>query len=390
MAIFPAMNSTYFDEPVDRKHTSSLKWDRYADRDVIPLWVADMDFRSPPEVIAALQERVAHGVFGYTRPPQELTEAIVKDVADSFSWEIQREWIVYLPGLVCGLNIAARAVGTHGDDQITFTPVYPPFFAAPRDAGRNLIQVPLLNADNAWSIDFDALQAAITPNTSLLLLCNPHNPVGRVFTVAELKRLAKICLAHDIAICSDEIHNGLVLDPQVRHVPIAALAAAVAQRTITLMAPSKTYNIPGLACSFAIIPNPDLRKAFCKVMDGIVPHVNLLGYTAALACYRDSQAWHAQLLEYLRSNRDLVEQSIAFIPELSIAHCEATYLAWIDARKLGVDDAAKFFEKGGVGLSNGIEFGLPGFVRLNFGCRRELLEEALKRMHEVCKTLRSA
>jgi cystathionine beta-lyase len=384
------MNTSYFDALVERKNTNSLKWDRYADSDIIPLWVADMDFRSPPQVIAALQERVSHGVFGYTLAPKELSAAVIKDIATSFGWEIQPEWIVYLPGLVSGLNIAARAVGAPGDDQITFTPIYPPFFSAPRNAERNLVQVPLLNSENAWSIDFDALQNAITPNTSLLMLCNPHNPVGRVFTVAELKRLAKICLAHNITICSDEIHNGLILDKQLRHIPIAALASAIAQKTITLMAPSKTYNIPGLACSFAIIPNPDLRRSFHKVMDGIVPHVNLLGYTAALACYRESKEWHTELLDYLRGNRDLVEQFLQTIPELSVAHCEATYLAWIDARKLGVADPAKIFANGGVGLSDGTEFGLPGFVRLNFGCRRALLLQALERVQQVCKTLRTS
>jgi cystathionine beta-lyase len=224
------------------------------------------------------------------------------------------------------------------------------------------------------------MEKAITPRTRLFLLCNPHNPVGRVFNNEELISLASICSKHDIVISSDEIHCGLLLEPGKRHIPIASLSPEISNRTITLMAPSKTYNLPGLGCSFAIISNPDLRKNFNAAMNGIVPRVNTLGYTAAIAAYRDSRDWHASLLDYLRGNRDLVLSCINKMSGLSSRKIEATYLAWIDTRKSGIQDPVRFFENAGVGLSDGKEFGMPGFVRLNFGCRRELLEKALERM----------
>ena len=372
-----------FDNYNERQGTSSLKWDRYGVRDVIPLWVADMDFRSPEPLIEALRERVDHGVFGYTRVPKELVNVTVGHVREQFDWEISREWLVWLPGLVSGLNVACRAVGAEGDDVATFMPVYPPFLTAPGFAKRNLLSVPLQCSAGHWDIDFDAFEASITHKTSLLNLCNPHNPVGRVFSRSELLRLADICLAHKVAICSDEIHNGLVLDEDQRHVCIASLSDSIAQRTITLMAPSKTFNIPGLGCSFAIIPSVELRKSFLAVIQGIVPHVNLFGYVATLSAYRDGGPWHRELIEYLRGNRDLVLREVAKMPGLSIFPVEATYLAWIDARALGLANPARFFEDAGVGLSDGAEFGAPGFLRLNFGCPRALLQKALDRMHQA-------
>ncbi|MBL0224101.1 MAG: putative C-S lyase [Geobacteraceae bacterium] len=372
-----------FDLRIDRCGTASEKWDRYAGRDVLPLWVADMDFRSPPAVIEALHQRVEHGVFGYTSTPHELTVTVCEMLERDYAWQVSEEWLVWLPGLVCGLNVTCRAVGEPGDGVATFTPVYPPFLSAPKLAGRELASVPLVCSGDQWQMDLDALERAVTPRTRLLLLCSPHNPVGRVWSREEQLALMELVERHDLTVCSDEIHAGLVLDGSRRHVPFATLSAEAARRTITLYAPSKTYNIPGLGCSFAVIPDEGLRSRFRHAMAGIVPHVNLLGFAATLAAYRYGEAWRQELLGYLRTNRDLVVRAVSGMPGLKVWQVEATYLAWIDARGLAEGDPARFFEEGGVGLSDGRPFGAPGFVRLNFGCPRSLLEAALERMRSA-------
>jgi len=357
-----------------------MKWDKYKGKDIIPLWVADMDFLSPPAVIDALDKRVKHGIFGYTLPPDELYGIVISMLEKEYGWKTKKEWIVWLPGLVTGLSVVCRAVGKDNDDVMTAVPVYPPFLTAPANSSRNLIKTDLVEANGEWRFDFESMEKAITPRARLFLLCNPHNPVGRVYNIDELTSLASICIKHNIVISSDEIHCGLLLDPGKRHIPIASLSPETADRTITLMAPSKTFNLPGFGCSFAIISNPDLRKSFAAVMNGIVPRVNTMGYIAAIAAYRDSYDWQAALLDYLRENRDLVLSYVNGMPGLSSRQIEATYLAWIDTRRSGIKDPVKFFEDAGVGLSDGKEFGTPGFVRLNFGCQRSLLIKALERM----------
>lgn len=385
------MTDTFFDfeSIIDRNGTGSEKWDKYQGRDVIPLWVADMDFRSPPPVIAALHERIAHGVFGYTHPSQTLVEAVREHLKRDFDWDVLPEWLVWLPGLVCGLNVLCRAVGEEGDEVITFTPIYPPFMSAPTLSQRTTVKVALKLVEGCWEADLEALERAITPRTKLLLLCSPHNPVGRAWTRQELQQFADVAERHDLVIGSDDIHAGLILDEGTRHIPIATLSSETAHRTITLLAPSKTYNIPGLGCSFAVISDTILRKNFIKAAGRIVPHVNLLGYTAAEAAYRYGEEWRQALLAYLRVNRDLVEASVRSMPGLAITHVEATYLAWIDTRVAGFENPASFFEAAGVGLSDGADFDAPGFVRLNFGCSRPLLVEALLRMRGAFNTILS-
>lgn len=370
-----------FETVIDRSGGDSQKWNKYAGRDVLPLWVADMDFAAPPAVIAALQRRVAHGVLGYALPWPGLTDATLGYLQRRYGWQVEPEWLVWLPGLVPGLNAACRAVD---GDVVTATPIYPPFLSAPKLAGRQLAAVPLVLSGESWGWDFAAMEAAVTPDTRLLLLCHPHNPVGRVWSSSELAALTDFCKRHDLTVCSDEIHCDLILEKDRPHVPLAMLDADMARRTITLMAPSKTYNIPGLGCSLAIVPDAALRRRFTAVMRGIVPDANVLGLVAAEAAFRDCDAWHAALLDVLRGNRDRVEAAVARMPGLSMTHVEATYLAWIDARGLGVAEPARFFEDAGVGLSDGAAFGLPGWVRLNFGCPRATLESALARMLTAC------
>ncbi len=372
-----------FDTPIDRYHTASLKWERYGDRDIIPLWVADMDFRSPPAVIEALGRRVEHGVFGYSVAPESLTGVVCEMLARRYGWQVDPEHLVWLPGLVCGLNVACRSVGAEHDGVMTMVPIYPPFLTAPVNSKQELVTVPLKDGKEKWEIDFAALEQNITKKTGLLLFCNPQNPVGRVFSRQDLIELVSICSKFDIIICSDEIHCDLILDADKRHIPTASISPEAAARTITLMAPSKTFNIPGLGCSFAVISNRGLRNKFLQAMEGIVPYVNIFGFAATEAAYRDGWKWLDALLDYLRENSRLVEEEIDSMEGLTMHHVEATYLAWIDARSLDPLSPARYFEKAGVGLSEGSDFGFPGFVRLNFGCQRSLLQEALKRMRKA-------
>jgi len=369
-----------FDEVIERRGTYSVKWDKFQGREVIPLWLADMDFRSPPAVIEALRRRVDHGVFGYPSAPAELLEVVRARLWYAYGWEVQPEWLVWLPGLVTGLNVVCRAAAENGEGVLTATPVYPPFLSAPKLSGRSLATSPLIKIDGRWTFDWADLEARTTERTRLFMLCNPHNPVGRVFNREELTRLAQLCEQHDLVICADEIHCDLVLDRDKVHIPIATLDPAIAQRTVTLMSPSKTFNLPGLGCALAIIPHEPLRRKFRRAMAGIVPGVNLLGYVAALAAYRDGGAWHMALLDYLRGNRGLVQTAVAGMPGLSMDQVEATYLGWIDTRGAGIAAPGEFFTAAGVGLSDGAAFGGPGFVRLCFGSPRGTLTEALERM----------
>jgi len=376
-----------FDELVERHGTSSMKWDKYGSREIIPMWLADMDFRSPPEIIRAIEQRTAHGIFGYTLPPRELNLLIVSMLAETYDWSVDPKWLVWLPGLVCGLNVSCRTVGEPGDDVMTAVPVYPPFLDAPGFGGRNLIRVPLKENNGYWQFDFDRLEQMIAPKTRMFILSNPHNPVGRVFSRSELAELASICDKYDITICSDEIHCGLILDQTKVHIPTATLGPEIAERTITMMAPSKTFNTPGLGCAFAVISNPKLRQQFKNVMAGIVPRPNVLGYAATYAAFSQCADWHAALLDYLRDNLATVSGAIRQMPSLSMSPVEATYLAWIDMRATGVDDPVKLMLEAGVGLQAGIEFDGPGFARLNFGCPRKLLEEGLNRMKAALDNL---
>lgn len=376
-----------FETPVDRAASDSRKWRKYAGTDIIPLWVADMDFRCPPVVLEALHRRVEHGVFGYGMAVESVTEAVVAYCARRYQWTVSPEWIVWLPGLVTGLNVAAGAVGEPGDAILVPTPIYPPFLGAPRNLGRETVRVPLaVRADGRYEFDLAALERAVTPRTRQLSLCSPHNPVSRAFTREELQAVAAFALRHDLIITSDEIHCDLILDDRP-HVPFAALAPEVAERTITLMAPSKTYNIPGLGCSFAIIAAPSLRAAFRRAINGLVPEINVLGYPACEAAFRAGEPWRQALLATLRGNRDLIAETVArHLPAVKLTPCDATYLAWLDVSALGLKEPGKFFEQHGLGLADGAQYGAePGrFVRLNFGCPRALLAEALRRLRAAC------
>lgn len=372
-----------FDQVIDRKNTNSYKWDKYADPNVIPVWVADMDFQAAPPILEALQKVTEHGIFGYSKCPDELYDVVIERLKNRHGWDVKKDWIVWLPGLVPGIGLSIRTVTTEAEAVMTATPVYHPFMLETHAAGRTLQKVPLQLENNRWVIDFEALEASITPQTKLFLLCNPHNPAGTVFTKEEQEKLLEICLKNDIVICSDEIHCDLLLDKTKSHVSIATLSPEAAQQTITLLAPSKTFNIAGLGCSMAIIPNDELRSKFIKTKAGLMPMLSAYAYEAALAAYRDGAAWHEELLDYLRQNHQFLLNEINQLKGMKMVPLEATYLAWIDTRESGIADFAQKLEAIGVGVSDGVQFDGAGFIRLNFACPRATLEEVVRRIKTV-------
>lgn len=382
-----------FDTAPERRGTDSQKWQKYAGREVLPLWVADMDFRSPPAIVEALKRRAEHGVFGYARPVASTVQAVVQAMESRYGWRIDPGWIVWLPGLVVGLNVTARAFAGPGDEVLAMTPVYPPFLNAPRHQERVSRPVPLRLVAAAgggagprgrWEIDWEGLEAAANPRTKLLYFCHPHNPVARVWREEEVRRLAEFCGRRGIVLCSDEIHCDLGLLDGYRHFPAALAGPEIAARSITLLAPSKTYNVPGLGVSVAIIPDAALRLQFQQAASGVVAEVTVMGYAACEAAYRDCEDWRRELIAYLRGNRDLLLETLAReMPQVKVeAPVEATYLAWMNVSGLGLEKPLAHFEKHGVGLSDGAPFGAPPgkYLRINFGCPRSRLEEALRRM----------
>jgi cystathionine beta-lyase len=380
-----------FDTPPDRHGTDSQKWQKYAGRDVLPMWVADMDFEVAPAIVEALQRRVSHGIFGYSRPVPSTVEAIVGAMAALYRWRVDPSWLVWLPGLVCGLNVAVRAFAAEGDEVLSLSPVYAPFTTAPKHGGRVARSVPLALNAGRWEIDWEALEAAVTPRTRILIFCHPHNPIARTWRRDEVARVAEFCARHSLVLVSDDIHCDLLLEPGAVHEPFAVVAPEGAPRTVTFMAPSKTYNVPGLGTSFAIIPDSALREKFARACHGIVPEVNALGYVACEAAYSQGEPWRHALLGYLRGNRDFLADQIARgLPGVRIeAPIEATYLAWLNVSELGLAKPVKHFESHGVGLSDGAAFGASAgsHVRINFGCPRSTLAEGLTRMAAAVRAL---
>lgn len=363
----------------DRRGTGSEKWDRWQGRDVLPLWVADMDFAAPEVVLDAIRARVSHGVFGYTHDTPGFAPALAAHLEALHGWTIDPARVVGTPGVVTGLALSARLLAGDGDGIITFTPVYPPFLTLPARAGRRCLPVPLLQESDRWSIDWDALERAAA-QAKLFWLCHPHNPTGTVFSRSELLRIADLAERHGLTVVSDEIWSDLVLDEALGHVPFASLDHPAARKAITLTAPSKTWNLAGLACAAAILPDAGMKARWRPAGGGLVPMVNPLGYTAAEAAWRHGDPWRRQLVAVLRRHRDLVSAAVAKIPGLSCVPAQATYLSWIDCRQTGVADPQAACEAAGLGPSDGREFGTPGFVRLNNACPTDRLEEALRRL----------
>jgi cystathionine beta-lyase len=331
-------------------------------------------------VVDALARRAAHGVFGYALPPESLKESIVERCRERYDWQVQREWIRWLPGVVPGLALAVTAYSEPGEAVMTVVPAYPPFLEVPPARGRRLITVPTQLRDGRWKLPLDAMEAAVTPDTRVLLFCHPHNPLGRVWSADEVAAVVAFCRRHDLVLCSDEIHCDLILD-DLAHVPASRLGAEAAGITVTLMSPSKTFNLPGLDFAYAIVPDPGLRRRFKVAAEGYLPLPGCFAVTAAEAAYREGGAWHEELLGYLRGNRDHLERFIEHeLPAVRLTHVEATYLAWLDVRGCAVDDPVRACRDARLALSAGTAFGDPRGLRLNFGCPRATLEEALRRL----------
>jgi len=377
------MDGYDFDRIIDRRESNAIKWDLFGEG-VLPLWVADMDFASPMEVISGIQARLDHPIFGYQNQDTELLDVISDWIFIQHGWKIAPEDILLMPGVVAGFNWTVRSFTKINNSVIFQTPVYFPFFKVSENNNVQQITVPLKNTVNGYEIDFDDFEEKIRDDTRVFILCNPHNPVGRVFRKKELECMGEICLAHNIIVCSDEIHCDLVY-PGHKHLPIASLSEEFALNTITLMTPSKTFNIPGLHFSFAIVQNEILRNKMTSTRNGIIGEPNILAQSAAKAAYEYGREWLEALIKYLDQNRQLVIEFIRTnIPEIRVHSPEGTYLAWLDCSALKREEGPfKFFlENAKVALNNGETFGgnSGDFVRLNFGCPKSVLIEALKKM----------
>ncbi len=372
-----------FDQIIDRQKTESIKWHVY-DQDVLPMWLADMDFLSPEPVIKALKDRVEHGVFGYGGPPDGLRESIAEHLAYFQNWTVEPSDINFVCGVVTGFAHAIYSLTEPGDGVLIQTPVYAPILKAAAATGRKSVHNPLvLREDGSYEIDFDDFEQKAASGVKLFILCNPHNPVGRVFTHEELTKMGTICLKHRVRICSDEIHGDLIFSGN-HHIPIASLSSEVKDNTVTYFAPSKTYNIAGLSTSVFVAENPEIKQQLTSTFPMLLGHPNILGLHAALAAYRDSRGWLSEMLSYLEKNRDLLVDFVSTeLPGIKIWKPEGTFLAWLDCRNLGLESPHTFFlEKAKVGFNDGATFGEEGksFLRFNFGCPREFLNEGLNRM----------
>ncbi|WP_028620239.1 MalY/PatB family protein [Pseudomonas sp. Ant30-3] len=371
-----------FDQVFDRHHTGSTKWSRYP-ADVLPMWVADMDFAAPPVIVQALQKRLEHPLLGYSVAQEGLREAIVADLWNKYAWRVQPQELIFLPGVESGFNMALRALVEPQQNVVVQVPNYPPLRHAAGHWGLNKVELNFdALADGTYATPLDTLRQSLKGGGALLL-SNPHNPLGKAFPREELQAVADICLEQNAWIISDEIHAELCYDGRV-HIPTASLSEDIARRTITLMSASKAYNIAGLKTSFMIIQDRAIRERVNHARCGMVDSVNPLGMEATRVAYSEAGPWLAALKTYLQGNRDyLVDAVRTRLPGVSINVPQSTYLAWLDCSALGLADPQKFFlEQAKVGLSAGLDFGdaCQQFVRLNFGCPRALLEEGIARM----------
>jgi len=368
-----------FDQIIDRSPTNAFKWERYKDRNILPMWIADTEFRCAQPILDAIKARAEHGLLGYTLPAhaQGPNKAVIHWLAKQYDWQIEASWIVWTPGVVPAFNVACKSYCEPGDKVIVQTPNYPPLLAAPKLNGLERVDINTVEVEGRWTLDFAALEReAADPACKLFIMCNPMNPVGSVLTDSELAQIADICQRHKLLLCSDEIHCDLILDPDAKHLP-AGKHPTLAHQSVTLMAASKTFNVAGLGTSFAIIPDPEVRKRFTLASQGMVPWANVLGLVATEAAFTQCDTWHQEEVAYLRANRDYLVAQINQIPGLRILAPQATFLAWIDASGLGVDNVQAYFEAKGVGPSPGVDFGDDNFVRINFGCPRQYLEQAI-------------
>ena len=387
-----------FDEPTGREGTDCIKYDRRVEtfgvKDIIPMWVADMDFNTPDFVVESLQKRLEHQIYGYSFRSSEYFQSMISWIKTRHNWTVEKEWISFSPGIVPALNFCTLAFTQAGDNIIVQPPVYFPFFSAAESHGRNLIYNRLTESEGKWNMDYNSLIAGIDSKTKMIIISNPHNPVGRVWTPEELNNLADICLKNNILIISDEIHCDLVL-PGFTHTPMASLSEKIAENTITLIAPSKTFNLAGLSTSSVIIKNPVLRKSFNRIVDNLhVGNGNIFGNTASIAAYTNGHKWLDALLDYIDNNIEFVKDYCGkMIPEIIPVQPEATYMIWLDCRRFGMSgkDLQNFFvHKAGVGMNEGSTFGPggEGFMRMNLGTTHQTVMKAMEQIEKAVASVR--
>lgn len=380
-----------FDEIIDRSHTGSVKQDKlkalYGDADLIPLWVADTDFRSAPAITEALQKRVEHGIFGYTVPPEDYLSSIVRWLQKRHGWAVKKEHVNFVPGVVKGIAFALDVFTEVGDHIIIQPPVYHPFRLVPTALKRNVINNPLILEDGQYRMDFDGLRHILSQHTcKMFILCNPHNPGGRVWRDVELRELAEICYENGVMVLSDEIHADMAL-PGFSHIPFASVSAKAEEISLTLMAPSKSFNIAGIVSSFSVIPNKKIREQYLAYLEPReLSQGTIFAYTATTAAYEEGEEWLNQMNEYVQGNVDFVNNFLKeHIPQIKAILPEASFLVWLDCRTLNLSQpelVSLFVKKAHLALNDGTIFGQggEGFMRLNVGTTRSVLEKALKNL----------
>ncbi|MCS5558070.1 MAG: PatB family C-S lyase [Oceanospirillaceae bacterium] len=379
-----ANNNSYdFDTVTDRHNTHSLKWAKYKGADVIPLWVADTDFKVAPVIQTAIEERVQHGIFGYTRTDQKRNQIVVDYYKNKYGCDVDADWIVWVPGIVASLTLAIRSLSKQHKQVLTPDIVYPYLHTTPTASGKQANHLAMTYTQDRLRIDIDALEKCNAQDAKVMLFCNPQNPGGTIYTRAELERIDAYCEANNLILVSDEIHADIILDEDKRHLPYLDVSPHALNNSIVLSAASKAFNVAGLACSWAVIANPEIRNAFKAEMHGIISEINPLGFTATLTALEHGDDWLQAMNVYLRHNRDYLMAEFADIRGIRMLPLESTFLAWLDVSELDLEDPVSFFEAAGVGLSSGQGFNDANFLRLNFGCTRSVLEQAVQRIKKV-------
>jgi len=384
------MNNINFDQGINRSNTASLKWDfteqRFGEKDLLPMWVADMDFASPPEIVNALTKRAMHPVYGYTAPTDLVYDSSIKWMKNKHNWDIKREWITFSAGVVSGFTTAILAFSEPGDKVLIQTPVYTPFFDSVKSNNRVLVENPLNYVEGTLKIDFDDLESQLQDNVKIFLLCNPHNPGGMVWSREDLKKIGELCVKHNVLIISDEIHADLCL-PGFTHYPIASLSKEISDITITLMAPSKTFNVAGIQASLLICENKKLQQKLNQTQHQLAFHgLNLFALEVITAAYDHCDYWLEEVIQYIQKNVETVHHFIQEeLPQIKMVVPEASYLIWLDCTALGLSDQElrqQLIHKGKIAVSPGYSYGKggEGFIRLNVGCTHQTVLEGLKRL----------
>jgi aminotransferase/cystathionine beta-lyase len=374
-----------FDTPTNRLETDSIRWDNFDSKSVLPLWVADMDFRSPPCVIEALSARVEQGIYGYTHRPHQMNELIAGYLKEQYQWQVDPDWIVILPSVVSGLYTAVQQLTNKDENVLIPKPIYHHLRLACSSANRSFQEMEFELKEGRWVLPSNQLPNLINHKTTLALFCNPQNPGSTVFTREELKEFGEFCIQNNLWICSDEIHAGLVLEENKKHIPLASISKEISEKTITLMSLNKTFNFPGTGLAWAVAEDPRLRQAIQVGLHQTIAAPSLFAYIATVTAIKEGEPWRKELITYLRSNRDLIYSNINSIDGLSIGKMEACYLAWIDCTQLNHQNPYQLFLDAGLATSPGSQFGQDQFIRLNFGTQKSRLIQALHIIQSACE-----